>query len=59
MRQRVDIKVAKPRIYEVMMRAEKLVSSFSLAPTLCEFIRIMVSQINGCGYYLVVHTKMQ
>jgi AhpD family alkylhydroperoxidase len=57
MKERMNIHKAAPGIYKAMAGSDDLVESFELKPKLKEFIRIRVSQINGCGYCINTHTK--
>ena len=57
MKERMNINKAAPGIYKAMAASDNLVESFALNPVLKEFIRIRVSQINGCGYCINTHTK--
>src|SRR5580765_1750988 len=57
MKQRMNINKAEPGIYKAMDASDKQVDSFALDPKLKELIRIRVSQINGCGYCINMHTK--
>jgi len=56
MTSRMSIKAIEPGVYEAMLAAEKQISRFGLDPKLKELIKIRVSQINGCGYCLNLHT---
>lgn len=56
MNSRMSIKNIEPGVYEAMLAAEKQISRFGLDPNLRELIKIRVSQINGCGYCLNLHT---
>jgi AhpD family alkylhydroperoxidase len=57
MKPRMSIKDVEPGVYAAMAAAEKEVSKFRLDPRLRELIKIRVSQINGCGYCLNMHTR--
>lgn len=57
MKQRIKIKDVEPGVYEAMLAAERQISKFRLDPILRELIKIRVSQINGCGYCINLHTK--
>ena len=57
MKQRMNIDQAAPGIYKAMAAADKEVKAFELDPKWKELIRIRVSQINGCGYCINLHTK--
>jgi AhpD family alkylhydroperoxidase len=57
MKQRMNINRAEPAIYKAMAASDKEVDAFDLDPKWKELIRIRVSQINGCGYCINMHTK--
>lgn len=57
MKTRLKIKDIEPGVYAAMFAAEKELSRFHLDPKLRELIKIRVSQINGCGYCLNLHSK--
>lgn len=56
MQSRMSIKDIEPGVYAAMLAAEKQISQFRLDPKLRELIKVRVSQINGCGYCLNLHT---
>lgn len=56
MNSRMSIKQMEPGVYEAMLAAEKQIAKFGIEPKLKELIKIRVSQINGCGYCLNIHT---
>ena len=57
MKTRFKIKDTEPGVYTAMLFAEKEIAKFNLDPKLRELIKIRVSQINGCGYCLNLHTR--
>jgi AhpD family alkylhydroperoxidase len=57
MKERMSINNAAPGIYKAMAASDNLLGTFGISPLLQEFIRIRVSQINGCGYCINTHTK--
>lgn len=57
MKERLDFSNTEPRIYKAMNVAEKQLSSFDLGSKLIELIKVRVSQLNGCGYCINMHTK--
>ncbi|MEX0662386.1 MAG: carboxymuconolactone decarboxylase family protein [Balneolaceae bacterium] len=57
MKPRINLKNAEPRIFKAMAYAEKELADFSLDPKLKELIKIRVSQLNGCGYCINMHSK--
>ncbi|MGS2761761.1 carboxymuconolactone decarboxylase family protein [Sinomicrobium sp. M5D2P9] len=56
MKERMDIGKAEPRIYKAMEAAEKYLASFDLNPGLAELVKLRVSQLNGCGYCVNLHS---
>jgi AhpD family alkylhydroperoxidase len=57
MKERMNIDKAEPGIYKAMAASDKQIDSFELDAKLKELIRVRVSQINGCGYCINMHTK--
>ena len=57
MKERMNINKAEPGIYQAMAASDKKVDSFELDAKLKELVRVRVSQINGCGYCINMHTK--
>ena len=57
MQMRMSFGREEPRTYQAMAEADTQVDSFDLDPKLRELVRIRVSQINGCGYCINLHTK--
>jgi AhpD family alkylhydroperoxidase len=57
MTQRMNIDQAEPEIYKAMAASDQATKSFGLDAKLKELIRVRVSQINGCGYCINLHTK--
>lgn len=57
MNQRMNIDQAEPEIYKAMAASDKATKDFELDAKLKELIRVRVSQINGCGYCINLHTK--
>ena len=53
---RMRINRVEPGVYEAMQVADKMIKGFDIEPKLKELIKIRVSQINGCGYCLNIHT---
>ena len=53
---RMRINRVEPSIYEAMQAADKIIRGFTIEPLLKELVKIRVSQINGCGYCLNLHT---
>lgn len=56
MKERMNIDRAEPGIYKAMDAADKLVATFGLDKKLVELVRLRVSQINGCGYCVDMHS---
>jgi len=57
MSKRIVIKDLQPKAYEAMFGLEKYLSQTQIEPSMKELIKIRVSQINGCGYCIDLHTK--
>lgn len=57
MQQRLIMKETEPRIYKAMAVAEHQIEAFDIDKRLAELIKIRVSQINGCGFCLDMHTR--
>jgi AhpD family alkylhydroperoxidase len=57
MKARMSVNKEEPRIYPIMMEANKLLTAFEIDRKTQELIRIRASQINGCGYCINHHTK--
>lgn len=57
MSKRTFLKEADPRAFDTMMGFERYLAAGSLSKLHWEFIKIRVSQINGCAYCIDKHTK--
>ncbi len=57
MSQRIDFYKASPEAMRTMFGVERYVHSSGLEPALIELVKFRVSQINGCGYCLDMHSK--
>jgi AhpD family alkylhydroperoxidase len=57
MKTRMKVKTVEPGVYKAMAVAESQLKGFNLDPKLRELIKVRVSQINGCGYCINLHTK--
>ncbi|HEV7781048.1 MAG TPA: carboxymuconolactone decarboxylase family protein [Chitinophagaceae bacterium] len=57
MKERMSMNKAAPGIYNAMAAAEKEIAAFDLDQKLKDLILLRVSQINGCGYCINMHTK--
>ena len=56
MKERMNIEAAEPGIYKAMDEAEKQVAAFGLDRKLVELVKLRVSQVNGCGYCVNMHS---
>lgn len=56
MKERMNIEKVQPGIYKAMDAAEKQVAAFGIDPKLAELVKLRVSQINGCGYCVNMHS---
>ena len=54
---RVDYRKAAPDAFKAMLALEAGVHRTGLEPALIELVKMRVSQINGCGYCLDMHSK--
>lgn len=54
---RMDIGKAEPKLYRAMGTVDKYLPTLELDSKLQELIRIRISQINGCGYCINIHTQ--
>ena len=54
---RIDYRKASPGALQAMLGLEKYVHQSGLDPALLELVKTRVSRINGCAYYLDMHTK--
>jgi AhpD family alkylhydroperoxidase len=54
---RVDYRKAAPDAFKAMLALEAGVHRSGLEPSLIELVKMRVSQINGCGYCLDMHSK--
>jgi AhpD family alkylhydroperoxidase len=58
MQSRISFEPAKfESVYRAMLGLGKAVRESTLEPSLIELVRTRVSQINGCGYCIDMHTK--
>ncbi len=58
MEKRIDYATVSPEAYQLMLQFEKYCKRVGFDKKLIELIKIRVSQINGCGYCLDMHTKV-
>jgi AhpD family alkylhydroperoxidase len=54
---RIDYHKAAPKVFEAMLAVEKAARASSVPLTIRELVKVRVSQINGCGYCLHMHTQ--
>ena len=54
---RIDYRTTFPEALKAMIGLEVAVRSSSLEPALLELVKMRVSQLNGCGYCLDMHSK--
>jgi AhpD family alkylhydroperoxidase len=54
---RIDHRSVFPAAIEVLAGVEKAVGTGMLEPELPELVKLRVSQLNGCGYCVGMHTK--
>jgi len=57
MKERLDAAAASPDAYKAMFPLEKHVRSCGLESSLIELVKMRVSQLNGCGFCLDMHSK--
>jgi AhpD family alkylhydroperoxidase len=57
MKQRIVFAQTAPEGVKALMALENYVRRSGIEPTLLELIKTRVSQINGCGYCIDMHTK--
>jgi AhpD family alkylhydroperoxidase len=57
MEPRIDYRKTAPGAISAMLGLENYVLKSGLAPALLELVKLRVSQINGCGYCIDMHTK--
>ena len=57
MNSRIDYRKAAPDAFKAMLDLEAAVQRGGLESSLIELVKMRVSQINGCGYCLDMHSK--
>ena len=57
MQQRIDVTKASPAAYKAVAALQTYVDQSGLDAKLRELIKIRASQLNGCAYCLVMHTR--
>src|SRR5262245_5693500 len=55
--QRIDVAKVSPAAYQAVSALQKYVDQSGLDAKLRDLIKIRASQINGCAYCLVMHTR--
>lgn len=56
MKSRMEPGKAEPQVYRAMAVADETIGKFDLDPKLRELVRLRVSQLNGCGYCINLHS---
>ncbi len=57
MQQRIDATTVSPAAYRAVAALQTYVDQSGLDPKLRELIKIRASQINGCAFCLIMHTR--
>src|SRR5512142_1360116 len=57
MREWIHYSKLAPEGFQALLKFDEYVRHSDLEPSLLELVRIRVSQINGCGYCIDIHTK--
>jgi AhpD family alkylhydroperoxidase len=57
MQQRIDATAVSPAAYKAVGALQTYVDQSGLDPNLRELIKIRASQINGCAFCLIMHTR--
>ena len=57
MREWIRYSIVAPEGFQALLRFDDYVKQCGLEESLLELVRIRVSQINGCGYCIDIHTK--
>ncbi len=57
MKPRINYRQAAPDAFKALLELEAGVHRTALEPALIELVKMRVSQINGCGYCLDMHSK--
>jgi len=57
MQQRIDVTKVNPAAYKAVAALQSFVDQSGLDAKLRELVKIRASQINGCAYCLVMHTR--
>lgn len=57
MKPRIDYRKVAPDAFKAMLDLEAGVHRGGLEPSLIELVKMRVSQLNGCGYCLDMHSK--
>jgi AhpD family alkylhydroperoxidase len=57
MKQRIDAGAISPEGYRSMVALQAYVDKSRLEPAMMELVKIRASQINGCAFCLIMHTR--
>ncbi len=57
MRERIRYSKVAPEGFQALLRFDDYVKQCGLEQSLLELVKVRVSQINGCGYCIDIHTK--
>ena len=57
MNTRLDLEKMEPAAYKIMLDFEKYIGKSDVSTTHKNLIRIRASQLNGCSYFIDMHTK--
>lgn len=57
MSQRLNVSATLPAAYKALSAVEKELASTDLPKTVRELVKIRASQLNGCAFCLVMHTR--
>ncbi|MEU8379160.1 carboxymuconolactone decarboxylase family protein [Streptosporangium sp. NPDC048865] len=56
MKERINVRELAPEAYRAMYRLEKYLAGSGLPHATQELVKLRVSQINGCGYCVTMHS---
>jgi AhpD family alkylhydroperoxidase len=56
MEQRLDVGSLEPQLYKTILSSKHAISKFELDKKLIHLVNLRVSQINGCGYCVNMHS---
>ncbi|MGB6074868.1 MAG: carboxymuconolactone decarboxylase family protein, partial [Candidatus Acidiferrales bacterium] len=57
MQARIDVTKVDPKAFQAMFALENYVRDSGIEKPLLELMKMRASQINGCAYYIDMHTK--